>query len=468
MKVAWSPDGKRLASVGADFLVIAWDADTGRKLSTMRGHNDFVEAVVWSPDGTRLASAGIDNSVRIWDPQTGEEAFVLRGDSGMFHDVSWSPDGAQLAAASNDGQIWIWDATRGFERDTTPRALPYIDRRVASGTARGDDLLWCADSYIRAGKPGTALAVVKDNPYQLRELTPRLFAAYRTLGDRRSLEMLEHYPAATAAIADLYATQKDWQRAITEYSKLISAEPGDRESLEKRARAYVALGRCDLARSSWLRAIERQPALLQHAFDSFMQLERWSEAAEFGMKLVEDNPKNSLLWLRIAPLLVLAGDEAAYSAFCTRMAMQFAAIATPAEAEQTIMSCLLRANAIDLAKLPRDTLANYLDGGAQPGYLRSYAWATRALFAYRGGDAESAAKYATNSQQLNPVGYIQAVNLAVLAMAQHRLRHPDQARRAFKEASQVTGRLAAEANNRGQHDALVAQILLHEAEALIK
>ena len=46
----------------------------------------------------------------------------------MFHDVSWHPDGARLAAASSDGQIWIWDATRGFERDTTPRALPYIDR----------------------------------------------------------------------------------------------------------------------------------------------------------------------------------------------------------------------------------------------------------------------------------------------------------------------------------------------------
>ena len=77
---------------------------------------------------------------------------MLRGNSGMFHDVSWHPDGAQLAAASSDGQIWIWDATRGFERDTTPRALPYIDRAVASGTARGEDLRWYAESYIRAGK----------------------------------------------------------------------------------------------------------------------------------------------------------------------------------------------------------------------------------------------------------------------------------------------------------------------------
>jgi WD40 repeat protein/serine/threonine protein kinase len=141
MGVAWSPDGKRLASAHADRLLIVWDVQTGRKLWTMRGHHDFVDAVVWSPDGTRLASAGLDNSVRVWDPRTGEEAFVLRGRSGMFHDVSWNRDGAQLAAACSDGHVWVWDATPGFERDTTPRALPYIDRKVASGAARGEDRL---------------------------------------------------------------------------------------------------------------------------------------------------------------------------------------------------------------------------------------------------------------------------------------------------------------------------------------
>jgi WD40 repeat protein len=139
--VAWSPDGKRLAATSEDFMITAWDAATGRKLSTMRGHNDVMHAVAWSPDGTRLASAGLDNSVRVWDPRTGEETLVLRGSTAMFHDVSWHPAGAQLAAACSDGQIWIWDATRGFERDTTPRAWPFIERKVASGTARGEERL---------------------------------------------------------------------------------------------------------------------------------------------------------------------------------------------------------------------------------------------------------------------------------------------------------------------------------------
>jgi WD40 repeat protein/serine/threonine protein kinase len=176
MGLAWSPDGNRLASSSADRLVMTWDSQTSQRLSTMRGHNDWVDAVVWSPDATRLASAGLDDSVRVWDTQTGAEAFALHGNSGMFHDVSWSPDGTQLAAACSDGQIWIWDATRGFERDTTPRALPYIDRKVAAGTARGEDLRWYAKSYFRAGKPREALALVKDNSSALLNLYLQLTA----------------------------------------------------------------------------------------------------------------------------------------------------------------------------------------------------------------------------------------------------------------------------------------------------
>jgi WD40 repeat protein/serine/threonine protein kinase/tetratricopeptide (TPR) repeat protein len=168
--LAWSPDGKRLASAMNNRMVILWDSRTGQQLRTLRGHNDYVAAVCWSPDGTRLATAGLDNSVRVWDPQTGEETVVLRGDYGFFYDVSWNPDGAQLAAASSDHQIWIWDATRGFERDTTPRALPYIDRAVASGSAKGEDPRWYAESYLRAGKFADALLAVKDDPSGLYKL----------------------------------------------------------------------------------------------------------------------------------------------------------------------------------------------------------------------------------------------------------------------------------------------------------
>ena len=150
MGLAWSPDGNQIASGGGDMLVKVWDAQTGRKLASLSGHHGWIEALVWSPDGTRLASTGTDNAVRIWDPGTGMETLVLRGAAGMFHGVSWHPDGAKVVAASDDGHIWMWDATRGYERDTTERAWPYIERAVASGKARGDDLFVFAPDGVSA------------------------------------------------------------------------------------------------------------------------------------------------------------------------------------------------------------------------------------------------------------------------------------------------------------------------------
>ena len=66
--VAWSPDGRRIASSGAyDGTVQVWDAATGQALMTYRGHTDWVEAVAWSPDGRRIASCARDKTVQVWD-----------------------------------------------------------------------------------------------------------------------------------------------------------------------------------------------------------------------------------------------------------------------------------------------------------------------------------------------------------------------------------------------------------------
>jgi WD40 repeat protein/serine/threonine protein kinase len=210
--VAWSPDGKRLAAFAGFRLVITWDAETGRKLATMRGHNDDVVAVAWSPDGTRLASAAVDNSVRVWDPRIGEETLVLQGNAGFFLDVSWHPDGVMLAAACSDGLIWIWDATRGFERDATPRGLPYIDRKVASGNARGEDLLWYAQSYFRAGKPREGLALVKDNPTALLQLYAKL-----TPDDQKVLAQLR--PGVEADWLRVLPQQPDLEQAAFAWAR---------------------------------------------------------------------------------------------------------------------------------------------------------------------------------------------------------------------------------------------------------
>ncbi len=98
--LAFSADGCRLASASFDHSVKVWDMTTGELLHTML-HTGKVECVAFSPDGRRLASAGEDKTVRVWDCGC----------------VAFSPDGWRLASASSDGTIRFWDATplRGDE-----------------------------------------------------------------------------------------------------------------------------------------------------------------------------------------------------------------------------------------------------------------------------------------------------------------------------------------------------------------
>jgi WD40 repeat protein/transcriptional regulator with XRE-family HTH domain/energy-coupling factor transporter ATP-binding protein EcfA2 len=166
--VAYSPDGKRIASASQDKTAKIWNASTGELVLTLMGHSGSVNGIAYSPDGKRIATASDDHTARVWDAATGEELLTLSGHTDWVYRIAFSPDGARLVTTSNDKTARVWDAQTGTEMLTFTRhgdvvfdaAFSPDGKRIATCGFDGTVRIWDSSS----GEELLVLPIEKEIP----------------------------------------------------------------------------------------------------------------------------------------------------------------------------------------------------------------------------------------------------------------------------------------------------------------
>ncbi|KAF4616714.1 hypothetical protein D9613_008834 [Agrocybe pediades] len=163
--VVFSPDGKYLVSGSYDSTIRFWDIENMKQVGDpWTGHTDYINSVAFSHDVEKVTvvSGSDDNTLRLWDPQTGKEIAPLKGHTNHVLSVAFSPDSQNIVSGSYDKTVRIWDACT-HEQVGDPleghtdwvRSVAYSPdgKQIASGSWDHTICIWDAERKVQVGEP---------------------------------------------------------------------------------------------------------------------------------------------------------------------------------------------------------------------------------------------------------------------------------------------------------------------------
>lgn len=161
----FSPDGKRIASAGADKYVRIFDAGDGRQVRRLEGHTNYVLAVSWKGDGRTLATAGADSTVKIWDAETGDQRLTISTFTRHVTALRFMGDGDTIVTGGGDRIVRMHSAANGGAIRAFPEMPAWIHavdvtpggEVLVAGAADGTVKTWNATS----GQPLEPLEVLE-------------------------------------------------------------------------------------------------------------------------------------------------------------------------------------------------------------------------------------------------------------------------------------------------------------------